>query len=221
MAHTNPLANELIRKLSPPDQALLMPRCVRVQLEAGTVLSTPNSPSSFVYFLAGSSVAQVVRNEMAHDAPSLAVGLIGNEGAVGLQRAMGMGAGVLTLEVQTSGNALQIEALKLGQLIERKPSILLMLCRYLWTSSQEMAVMAAQIQTHDVYRRLAGWIALSALRVGDSALHLTHIHLAHMLGVRRASVSDAAIQLKTQGLIEYKRGRVLILDLDGLRATAL
>lgn len=221
MANTNPLTNELIGNLSPPDQALLMRRCVRVQLEAGTVLSTPNSPSSFVYFPAGSSVAQVVRNGLTKNSPSLAVGLIGSEGAVGLQRALGMGAGVLTLEVQTSGDALQIEALKLGQLIERKPSILLMLCRYLWTSSQEMAVMAAQIQTHDVYQRLAGWIALSAMRVGNSALLLTHNHLANMLGVRRASVSEAAIQLKAQGLIEYKRGRVLILDLDGLRSTAL
>jgi len=72
--------------------------------------------------------------------------------------------------------------------------------------------MAAYSQIQDVKVRLAAWVLISDSRSGLVGLILTHAHLAEMLGVRRASVTEAAMQLKTMGMLDYQRGRVRILD---------
>ena len=71
----------------------------------------------------------------------------------------------------------------------------------------------------DVTTRLARWLALSAERAQMQQLHLTHEHLAQMLGVRRVSITLAAGELKERGLIAYQRGVLNILNLAGLQPT--
>ena len=80
--------------------------------------------------------------------------------------------------------------------------------------------MAASFQTLDIQARLAAWLVLSAQTARSQNLSLTHEHLAHMLGVRRVSITLAAGQLRDQGLLSYSRGQVRLLDLDGLQQAA-
>ena len=75
------------------------------------------------------------------------------------------------------------------------------------------------VQFEDVTTRLARWLALSAERAQMQQLHLTHEHLAQMLGVRRVSITLAAGELKERGLIAYQRGVLNILNLAGLQPT--
>ena len=49
---------------------------------------------------------------------------------------------------------------------------------------------------------------------------MTHEKVAHMLGVRREGVSEAAMRLQRQGLISYTRGHVKVLDRTGMEAGA-
>jgi CRP-like cAMP-binding protein len=84
--------------------------------------------------------------------------------------------------------------------------------------SQDVAALAACAQICDIPSRLAGWIVMSDLRSRGADLHLTHAHLAQMLGVRRAGVTTAALEMKQQGLIDYQRGRIRLLDRAGLEA---
>ena len=83
-----------------------------------------------------------------------------------------------------------------------------------------MAELAAAAQVQDIQARLARWILLSQVRTHQTELQLTHAHLADMLGVRRAGVTLAARNLKDRGLVDYRRGRIQILNLEGLATVA-
>ena len=209
--------NGLAAQLSDEDLRLLERRCEPVELNTGDILAAPHQPSGHVHFLTSSSVALVVRHT---DGSGLAVGLTGREGAVGLQHALGQGPGNLTLHVQRGGRAFRADGDTLRRLVARRSSMLRTFAIYLWVFSQEVAQLAAVSQSQDIKARLANWILLSHARNTHEDLFLTHAHLADMLGVRRAGVTLAAVELKTMGLVDYRRGRVHILDLDGLRAVA-
>ncbi|OYU44986.1 MAG: hypothetical protein CFE44_09920 [Burkholderiales bacterium PBB4] len=205
-------------QLLPGDQNLLRDRSEEVWLDSGCVLLSAQSTEFFAYFLLTANVALVVRN---HNGYGLAVGLIGSEGAVGLQLGLGMGPGVISYQVQDAGWARRIAAPALQQFLQKRASALLVCARYFWVASQEVVAMATSAQTQDIQARLAAWIVLSALRSKAPTLILTQTHLADMLGVRRASVTLAALELKAKGLVAYRRGKVSILDSAGLQAIAL
>ena len=212
------LHNGLVAQLPPTDQGLLLRRCEPVELKAGEILSAPGAASGHVYFLlSGTSVALVVRNG---GGSGLAVGLAGREGAVGLQFALGLGAGHFTLLVQSSGAAFRADGAVLQRLSDRRLGMLRTFAGYLWVFSQEVAELAASAQVQDIQARLARWILLSQARTHQTELQLTHAHLADMLGVRRAGVTLAARNLKDRGLVDYRRGRIQILNLEGLATVA-
>jgi CRP-like cAMP-binding protein len=96
------------------------------------------------------------------------------------------------------------------------PALLIVISRHLWQLVTHVATVAACIQTLDIRARLAAWLVLSAQKARTTDLHLTHEHLAHMLGVRRVSITLAAGELREQGLLNYHRGHLHILDLPGL-----
>jgi CRP-like cAMP-binding protein len=69
-----------------------------------------------------------------------------------------------------------------------------------------------------IAQRLSRWLLLCADRSESSVLQLTHQYLGDMLGTNRSTVSSAAAQLQSEGLIEYSRGKVTITDRSGLEA---
>lgn len=209
--------NGLVAGLGTADRALLQKRCVPVELTAGAVLSRPGEPGNHVYFLAGATVACVVQ---ASNGASLALALVGRDGAAGLQLALGLGAGNFTLLVQTSGSAWRADSEVLRRLAQRRTAVLLAFSRHLWAGSEQVAALAARAHSHDVKARLAGWILLSAQQGSVSDLLLTHEHLAAMLGVRRVSVTLAAAELRAARLVDYQRGRLRVLDWAGLESAA-
>ncbi len=139
---------------------------------------------------------------------------------------MGLGAALaqttshLRFEVQRAGDAWCADSDKLQHLLRNHPSMLWVVARYLWQMTHDIACVAASVQYDDIQTRLAAWLVLSSQRAGSLHLNLTHDQLARMLGVRRVSVTLAAVGLKEMGLLTYKRGSVDILDLAGLTQQA-
>jgi CRP-like cAMP-binding protein len=204
----NFLANGLLATLTQADQALLLKKTQIVHFKAGDVLATPDSLAPKVFFIVRGVVALFVRNSAKVPDAGLAVGLVGSEGAVGLQWALNLGAGNLTLLVQSPGFAYVMDGSVLQQLIERRPALMLMFSKYLWSVYEGVSTMAAMAHLSDVKIRLAHWLVMSAKKCGPDPLVITHAHIAQMLGVRRATITLAAREMKMQGLISYSRGHV-------------
>jgi CRP-like cAMP-binding protein len=206
--------NGLIFQLAKEDQKQLQSICQPVALKAGQALghsSLHDSPK--VYFLTGASVALLVKSPEQH---TLAVGLVGQEGAVGLGALLSSASGPLHYRVQTGGHAWCANSKELALLLHQRPGMLWTVSQYLWQLAEHVATMSGSIQFDAIDTRLAHWLVLSSERAQSTRLPLTHEHLAQMLGVRRVSITLAAGALKERGLIDYQRGVVNILNLAGL-----
>lgn len=167
-----------------------------------------------IYFLTGACVALLVKNKVHN---TLAVGLVGSEGAIGLGTVLDSSSENLHFLVQTSGAAWMAESADFALLLHQRPGMLWVISQHLWQLTQHIATLSASVQFEDITTRLARWLALSAERTKMLQLHLTHEHLAQMLGVRRVSITLAAGELKERGLISYQRGVLNILDLPALQ----
>jgi CRP-like cAMP-binding protein len=106
------------------------------------------------------------------------------------------------------------------RLVQRRRNMLLQFSRYLWTVYEAIAVLASRLNAQDIKVRLAHWLLLSAQRCAPDPLLLTHAQIAQMLGVRRASVSIAAHEMKLKRYISYSRGHIALLNAPALQALA-
>lgn len=208
--------NGFFKQLPVEVQTLMLAACEPVILKTGHLLGRLDKQPR-VYFLSGATVA-LTMEEPGHK--SLALGLLGADDAVGLghvvQDLHPAQSPALKLRVQTSGPAWAIPAPILRDLALQSPPFLALISTQLWQLVMHVATVAACIQTLDISARLAAWLVLSAQKARTTELHLTHEHLANMLGVRRVSITLAAGELREQGLLNYSRGRVHVLDLQGL-----
>ena len=214
------LHNGLIAQLMPSDQALLLKKAKLIHFKTGEVLGSPAEESPQVFFIISGSVALFVCKNLADISVGLAVGLIGSEGAVGLQSALGLCAGNLRYLVQSPGSAYVVDALVLQRLIKRQSRVLLAISRYLWMVYESVAAMAAMSQSQDVRIRFAHWLLISFERCQPNSLVMTHAQVAHMLGIRRASITLVARELKIAGVIGYSRGHIHIHQLAALKRIA-
>jgi CRP-like cAMP-binding protein len=151
---------------------------------------------------------------------ALEVGLVGREGMVGVPLALGVDTSPVRALVQGGGGAMRMSAAGFRKAFDASPPLQRGLHRYTNGLMAQITQTAACNRFHVVEARLARWLLMTRDRVGSGQFRLTHEFLAHMLGVRRVGVTHAASMLQRQGLIEYHRGDIHILDHAGLQAAA-
>lgn len=216
-ASYSPGSSRLLATLPKADLERVLSRCETVELSFAQVLAESGRKCRYVYFPVSSFVSLIAA--LNHH-ERLEVGIVGAEGMLGTSLILGVDVSPLHAVVQGAGEALRMSDADFRRELARSPSLRLRLNRYIHVLMNQLAQTAVCTRYHFVDARLARWLLLTRDRAHASHFHLTQEFMAHMLGVRRVGVTKAARALERQGLIEYSRGEIGILDDEGLEAAS-
>jgi CRP-like cAMP-binding protein len=210
-----PIANQLLAALPKKDYQGMVRHLEKIPLIFEEVIYRPNAPISDVYF-PNSGIVSLLAG--ANERTTLEVGLVGNEGMVGLGAFLGVNTSVNRAVVQGAGSAMKMKASSLRKQCKDGGVFSRLLQRYSHSVLAQLTQSAVCNQFHSVDARLARWLLMTRDRMANDEFRLTQEFLSHMLGVRREGVSIAAGDLQKRKLIRYSRGCLRILDRPGLEA---
>jgi len=209
--------NHLIELLPSKSRSRLLAICEPVDLALGEVLSDVGLPTRYVYFPTVGFVSLVTS---INGRPTLEVGMVGREGMLGAQLVLGVEAAPLHAVVQGAGAAWRIGRAEFSRELVRSSALQRGLNRYVYVTMMQLAAAASCLRFHQIGPRLARWLLMTQDRAHSDTFHITHEFLAYMLGVRRVGITTAAHALQHDGLIQYRRGEIQVLNRRGLKAAA-
>ena len=208
--------NHILGALPPGEYRRVASKLEEAPFHRGQSLQEPDGPIPHVYF-PRTGIASIVTR--MSEGGTIEVATIGNEGIVGLSAYLGNGRASMEAFVQVPGDAVRMTSAAFRQEV-RTGTLGNIIRRYSQAFVTQIGQTAACNRVHSVAERCARWLLMLADRVPGDEFSLTQEFLAEMLGVRRATVTVAAGQLKKPGLIDYRRGRIRILDRKGLERAA-
>ncbi len=215
--HLAAAQNHLIELLPRQDRLRLLSRCQSTPLVLSQVLCEPGQAMRHVYFPVDGFISLIARVE---NHPGLEVGMLGREGMLGAQLALGVGSAPLHALVQGPGTAWRIGTAAFRSELATSRALRTRMQHYLHVLMCQLTASAACVRFHQIGPRLARWLLMSQDRAHADHFLVTHEFLALMLGVRRVGITMAAGRLQRSGLIAYRRGELRVLDRAGLEAAA-
>jgi CRP-like cAMP-binding protein len=209
--------NRLLASLPAPDLALIARHLKRVPLDHAAVLQEEDAPVELVYFPLSGAVSLLV---VMQDGDAVETAIIGHEGAVGLFADFGPWQAGTRAIVQAPGIAECIPAPLLNTIAGQSPEISRSLLRYKEALSAQVQQTAACNALHSVEQRMARWLLQALDRCDNAELPVTQDLLSQMLGVRRTTVTITARKFQYDGLIRYRRGRIVVVNPEALERLA-
>jgi CRP-like cAMP-binding protein len=212
-----PVRNKLL--LAIPDQEFrkIRSRLQFIELPHHLTLHQPHQTVRFAHFPNAGLISLVVELK---DGRTVEAGLLGNEGASGMPAVLGLSRSPLREIVQIAGDAFRVRVNALRELLPSTPVLQATLNRYAAGLAMQVAQTAACNRLHKIEERLSRWLLIAQDRLDSGIVPITHDFLATMLGTDRPSVTVAAGMLQREGLIEYTRGFVRILNRKKLESFA-
>jgi len=211
------IANRLLRSLEHSVYESLVPHFEAVQYPLEKIIYEPGHILDYAYF-PNSGVLSMLT--VLENGDLVEIATIGNEGMADLSIFLGLTVSSSRLLVQVPGETLRMRADVFLDHVHEHASLRSALGAYMVSMFIQVSQSAACNRLHPVEQRCARWILMTHDRVDSDSFPLTQDFLASMLGVRRPSVSVAASVLQKQELIRYSRGRITVLDRDGLEEAA-
>jgi hypothetical protein len=208
--------NNLLRRLNAADFALIAPHLAEVDANAGDVLYGPGDNVEIVHFPCGPSlVSYLVPNEDGRDVETI---LIGREGAVGGIVSQGYLPAYTRIMVKFTGPFVRLSVGKLDTAKSKSATLTNIFARYADCMLAQIFQSTACNAIHSIEQRTAKWILSAMERTdGDDVVPLTHEQLATLLGVGRSYTSRVIQTFKAEGVLETRRGSILVRDPDTLK----
>jgi CRP-like cAMP-binding protein len=216
-ARTYTCGNRLLDALHPDDRAGLAADLKIVMIEAHKHTHSAGEVVDYVDFPIDAVLSVVATLE---NGDTVEVGTVGSEGFVESDAALGSALSQRTSFCQVRGTIGRMSIRRFEARMADSASFARLMRRNVRAALFSAQQFAACNVKHSILQRCARWLSMTEDRVGNAEFTLTHEFLAIMLGVRRASVSEAADALQTLGAITYRRGAVTVLDRHLLNATA-
>ena len=205
--------NQLLAALPPADLARLGENIELAKMPRGHVLYESGDKLQHVYFPTSSIISLLYVME---DGSSAEIAIVGNEGIVGISLFMGGETTPSRAIVQSAGQSLRVSSRVLKAEFRRGGPLHNLLLRYTQALITQMSQTAVCNRHHSVEQQLCRWLLMSLDRLGSNELSMTQKLIANMLGVRREGVAESAGKLQKLGLIEYSRGRIVMLNRAGV-----
>ena len=211
----SPRGNRLLAALPEEDYAELKASLEPVQMPLGHSVYESGGVQGYVYFPTSCIVSLLY---VLEDGASAEIAVTGCEGLVGIALFMGGETTPNRAVVQSAGEGFRVRAAMLKKQFERGGALQLLLLRYTQALITQMTQTAVCNRHHSLEQQLCRWLLLSLDRLPANELKMTQELIANMLGVRREGVTEAAGKLQAEGLIEYNRGKITVLDREHLEA---
>jgi CRP-like cAMP-binding protein len=207
------IGNRILAALPQEQFARLASHLSTVHLERDEVVYITGDQIRYVYFPINGLMSLLSTTETGS---TVEVAMVGNEGIIGLPVILKNKLIPYEVTVQTQAEAYRIRAEDLQQEFDKGEALHELILRYLNVLIAEISQSALCHRFHTVEEALGRWLLMAQDRLNTESLHLTQEIISHALGVPRTGVTMAAGALQRAGLIRYSRGKIMILDREGL-----
>jgi len=208
--------NHLFAWVSEEELARLLPNLQPLTLSLGQVLYESGEKMDYVYFPTTAIISLLYIMENGSTAE---IGVVGNDGLVGIAIFMGGDTTPNRAVVQSAGKAFKMQAKEMKEEFTRGGRFHSLCLRYTQALITQISQTAVCNRLHSIDQQLCRWLLLSHDRLPTSRLIMTQELISNMLGVRREGITHAAKRLQKAGYISYVRGDMTILDRKGLEAS--
>lgn len=214
---SGPARSRILRDLPPRDRTRLVDALRPVAFGLGDVICEPGERLDHIYFPTTAVVSSLYTTE---DGETAEMGLVGNDGVVGVWLFLGGDPTPNQATVVVAGEALRLDAPVLRKEFAAGGALQALLLRYTQAYITQISLTAVCNRLHAVEQRLCRWLLMCHDRVDRDDLQMTQEFISNVLGGRRETVTVAAGRLQDAGLIRYSRGHIAIVDRKGLEAAA-
>ncbi len=204
-----PAQNKILAALPAEVQQRIFPYLEETPMPLGKVLYEAGDKMRHVYFPLDCIVSLL---SVMESGASAEISVVGNEGLVGISLFMGGESTSSRAVVQSGGTGYRLPGQRLVEEFDRHGDLMSLVLRYTQSLITQMAQTAVCNRHHSIDQQLCRWLLLSLDRLQSNHLVMTQELIANMLGVRREGVTEAAGRLQKQGVIEYHRGHIEVLD---------
>lgn len=212
-----PTGNLFLDALGDASAAALVPYLEPYQAATGDSIARSGSAIEFAIFPIEGVISTVAR---MRDGSDIEVSIVGRDGFYDVRLALGDPRTSSDAMVQLPGAMHRLPTQRFLDALREDDALRKRVLGYTQATLETLSQFSACNRLHSIHERCARWLLMAHDRVAGDVILLTHEYLAMMLGVRRPGVSIAAAALDRSGYIAYQRGRIVVLDRDGLESAS-
>jgi CRP-like cAMP-binding protein len=204
-----PTQNRILAALPALDYERMLTDLEYIPMPLGWTMSESGDHVNFLHFPTSGIVSLIYDLE---NGASSEIALVGNEGIVGISIFMGGESMPSSTVVQSAGGAYRLSRKIMKREFALGGQLQHLALLYTQALISQTSQTAVCNQHHSLDQQLCRWLLMSVDRLHQNKLVITQELIANLLGVRRESITEAAGKLQKEGVIEYSRGLIKVLD---------